>query len=229
MAADVRVDSGEYAAERRIAEELRRRGVEVEVAPLPVGDYYFPDSEDEPGVIVERKTTLDLVHSIEKGRLMTQLARLKESGRRIVLLLEGSFREVEKLTNFPLRSLTAALRSIAVNWGVPVVGPLRRSMVVDFLENLAKSLRNRKKREFALRPSPPREWSLERKALYVIEGFPGIGPAKAREVLRRFGSIKHFVNASLPDLLKIRGLGEKVAREIHELVNTNFRRSGRIV
>ncbi|RLC79765.1 MAG: hypothetical protein DRJ03_22930 [Chloroflexi bacterium] len=199
--------------------------MEVEVVSLPVGDYYVPGKENSKGVIVERKTMTDLVNAIKEGRLMNQMVRLKESGERAVLLLEGSFYEVEKFTKFPLNALVAAMRAIAVSWEIPVVGPLRKSLVAYFLENLARSVKGKKK-VFALRPSPPREWSLERKALYILEGFPGIGPLKAREVVEHFGSLRDFVNASAEEIASIPGIGMKTAEEIYRVVNFKFKERG---
>jgi excinuclease ABC subunit C len=43
----------------------------------------------------------------------------------------------------------------------------------------------------------------------------GVGPARAKSLLKRFGSVKKLREASLEDLAAVPGLGDKLAAEIH--------------
>ena len=56
----------------------------------------------------------------------------------------------------------------------------------------------------------------------VIMAFPGVSEVRAENILRKFGSIKSFVNASFEELSKTKGIGEVTARRIFNLINKNF-------
>lgn len=48
----------------------------------------------------------------------------------------------------------------------------------------------------------------------VLEEIPGVGPARRKALMRRFGSLEEIKNATLEELLKIPELNEKAAQEI---------------
>ncbi|MEM9834491.1 MAG: ERCC4 domain-containing protein [Bacteroidota bacterium] len=66
----------------------RTKGMEIEIARLPVGDY-----EVNNQLLVERKTLMDLVTSLKSGRLFAQIYRLVQSESPCALLLEGTSAE----------------------------------------------------------------------------------------------------------------------------------------
>ena len=49
-----------------------------------------------------------------------------------------------------------------------------------------------------------------------LDDIPGVGPARKRALLRRFGSLKRLVRATPEDIAETPGVGEGLAREIHE-------------
>ena len=48
----------------------------------------------------------------------------------------------------------------------------------------------------------------------VLEDIPGVGPARRKALMRRFGSLEEIRNASVEELAKLPELNEKVAQEI---------------
>ena len=50
----------------------------------------------------------------------------------------------------------------------------------------------------------------------VLEEIPGVGPARRKALMRKFGSLEEIRNASLEELAEIPELNEKVAQEILE-------------
>jgi excinuclease ABC subunit C len=48
-----------------------------------------------------------------------------------------------------------------------------------------------------------------------LERIPGLGPKKRRELLKQFGGLQGVVNAGVDDLLKVRGIGRKLAETIY--------------
>jgi excinuclease ABC subunit C len=53
----------------------------------------------------------------------------------------------------------------------------------------------------------------------ILDGLPGVGPARKRTLLRHFGSPERFMDASREELEAVPGLPGKLARQIHEQLN----------
>src|SRR3989475_180646 len=49
-----------------------------------------------------------------------------------------------------------------------------------------------------------------------LDGIPGVGPAKRRDLLRYFGSVEALAEASEDELQRVGGVGPQTAREIHK-------------
>lgn len=54
----------------------------------------------------------------------------------------------------------------------------------------------------------------------ALTSIPGVGPARAKGLLKHFGSVKKLRSATLEELLAVPGLGPALAREIHAGLNT---------
>ena len=48
-----------------------------------------------------------------------------------------------------------------------------------------------------------------------LEGIPGLGPKKRRELLRQFGGLQGVMGAGVEDLSRIRGIGRRLAETIY--------------
>jgi len=80
-------------------------GVDYLVKELPVGDFMVSyDDSPEKMWLCERKTGTDLSASIKSGRWRDQLARLYETGHRVVVMIEGDLRN----GGLPQKSLMGA-------------------------------------------------------------------------------------------------------------------------
>jgi excinuclease ABC subunit C len=53
----------------------------------------------------------------------------------------------------------------------------------------------------------------------LLDGLPGIGPARKRALLMHFGSPEAIVAASREELQRVPGLPAKIARDIHALLH----------
>lgn len=49
----------------------------------------------------------------------------------------------------------------------------------------------------------------------TLEGIPGIGATRRRELLRHFGGLQEVQNASIDDLARVNGISQKLAEEIY--------------
>jgi len=63
------------------------------------------------------------------------------------------------------------------------------------------------------------------KVISDIDELPGVGPARRKELLARFGTFEAVKGASIADLQQVQGIGEVAARRIHQALHptTNTR------
>ena len=58
---------------------------------------------------------------------------------------------------------------------------------------------------------------------YVVSAFPEIGMKNARLLLAHFGTIQGIANASLEELVAVKGIGEKTGGKIFELCRRDYK------
>jgi Fanconi anemia group M protein len=54
--------------------------------------------------------------------------------------------------------------------------------------------------------------------LYVLQGLPGVGPARAEQLLEAFGTVEAVMTASVDDLTAVESIGPKTARSMRWVV-----------
>ena len=61
----------------------------------------------------------------------------------------------------------------------------------------------------------------------MVQSFPQVGPKTAEKILEHFGTVERFCRATMAELSKIPGLGEKKAEAIRRILITPYRRGRR--
>jgi Fanconi anemia group M protein len=204
------VDTREVEEAPSIAEALERNGVAVERRFLDAGDYITGDK------IIERKTTLDLIHSIADRRLWAQLEKLKSAqDYRPLLLVENPLTLIQKFTKWNLRSVCGLLASIELDWGVPILWAPNRTWTVATLLSLCRPQEGR--------AHPPRfvrkEASLGQIRVSVLCGIPGVSAVRARALVEHFGTLSKIAGAPVEKIAEVEGIGPKTAAKIWEVFN----------
>jgi Fanconi anemia group M protein len=209
------VDSREYSKSRKIADELEGRGAKILVEELEGGDYYV-----QGRFLVERKTPSDFVSSVRTGRLWDQVKKLKSAEDVTpIILIEGSPTAFTKYSNWSASAYHGALLSLILGWQVPVYYTPSWLWTADFLLCLAKKAVEEGKGKMHPVSFKPHAETPEEMKRRVIEALPDVGPKLALELLKYFGSVKNVMNASIEELMKVRGIGEGKARKIYDVVN----------
>lgn len=54
----------------------------------------------------------------------------------------------------------------------------------------------------------------------TLDGIPGVGPSRRRELLRHFGGLQEIQRASIEDLAKVSGISRKLAEDIYGYLQT---------
>ena len=184
---------------------LIEQGFEIEFKQLPVADYLVKDTA------VERKTISDLKSSIINKRLPQQLIELKQYPSHL-LLVEGILDEDLYNSGIHENAFRGFLLSVALEFKTPIIFTHNEKDTARYLTVLAKK---QSKPESGIRASKI-TLSREEQQQFILEGFPHIGPAKAKALLEKFKTLNNVFNASEQDLEEILG---KRAKEFKEMLN----------
>ncbi len=219
---DVVVDSREASKNSDIVEGLRRKGLRIAIAALSAGDYYLLASDPSKAVLVERKTVIDFANSIRDGRVWDQVRRLKEAaeedGVKPLILLEGWLGLIEKRTKWNVAAVLRVIDEIVLDWGIPIVPSHSKEATIAWLAAKARSLGSTESKRVIRLRVEKKPLTLRERILYVAESI--VGPTLARRLLNHFGTLRAVANASVAELMKVEGIGEKRAREIYQIFNT---------
>ncbi len=177
-----------------VASELASLGFQIEFQQLNIGDYLVND------VAVERKTIPDLKSSIINKRIIQQLLELKQYPKNL-LIIEGISDEDIYQGIIHENALRGFLLSVALEFQVPIIFTQNEKDTAKYLSVLAKKS---PKKDFSMRAGKLFKTKEER-LQFILEGFPNIGPVKAKALLDKFKSIKNIINAEEKDLQEILG------------------------
>lgn len=217
MAGGTEDDKGQSSSVLTIQVDMRERGstiptllaaypdVAVRFGALPSGDYVLSEE-----VAVECKAAADFVASFLDRRLFGQAARLKVLFPRAIVLIEGDLTTIPH--SIDLEAIRGALAFLVVREGVTVLHSAAPEESAALLRLMARHAQQRAGQPVSLRePKPPFE---ELYAAYLVEGLPGVGPRRARQLLAHFGTPAAVMCASAEELARAPGIGRKSAERI---------------
>ncbi len=215
--------------------DYRERGVleivgdvlgDYEMTNLPVGDFFLISGY---GVLLERKSASDFLSSMRTNRLWDQLERMlvpRVNGvevRRRGLILHGCLDDVLEESGFGWNHVSGALMEIQYRYGIPVFHVESDDALREFFRILVKrEMEGKNEGEIErrwYRESPRRGMSEEEWKIYTLASLPYVGEKLAKKLLERFGSIEGVARASVGELKRVEGIGEKKARIIHRILH----------
>ena len=171
----VLVDTREHAEE--VVRYIKESGCGVVKTKLEVGDYVAGR------FVFERKSVQDFINSIIDGRLFDQATRLREAKLRPVIVIEGNLWEELRYREIsPNAVLGAQLALHGMEIGVlytvdkTQTGALLCLAAKKEIKSGVKTPKVRKKADVR---------SLQ---IAFLASLPGIGPKRAEEFLRRYGT-----------------------------------------
>ncbi len=180
-----------------VASELVSLGVNVEFKHLKVADYLIGE------VAVERKTISDFINSMINKRLLRQLEELKQYAKRL-LIIEG-IEEQELYNDEPEgmhgNSIRGMLLYTSLEANCPIIFSKDYKDTAKFLFLIARRM-EKTKTPISLH-AKKRNLSFKEQKQYILESFPGIGPATAKKLLKKFKTINNIINAPDEELEKI--------------------------
>lgn len=182
-----------------VPHELRRLGADVAVRRLGAGDYDLGS-----GVLVERKTVVDLHLSLQRGRFWQQVGQLRDNARLPYLLIEG--RDLDPPGSVGPDAIRGALLAV-IGQGVPLLFSRDCAESARWLCLLARRAAGqriaRDRPRYAQRLKPSSEQAREA----VLAAVPGVSVVGARALLERFGTVAGVVAAGREEWLGVPGIG----------------------
>ncbi|KYK23456.1 hypothetical protein AYK21_02580 [Thermoplasmatales archaeon SG8-52-2] len=206
------VDHREYRS--NVVRNLTVKGTSVEPQQLDVGDYILSSR-----IGVERKKVEDFLESLMGGKLFKQIARLRDTYSRPIMIIEGDGLYTQRNINH--NAIFGSLASISVDYGVSILSTKNALETADLLNVIAKREQRDDKKVVAIRGEKT-QMSLRERQQFIIEGLPNVSAVIAKRLLSHFGSIKDIANASIDELQQVKGVGKNIASDIINLLNANY-------
>ena len=194
-----------------LIELLANAGIKVTIHHLPCCDYIINKE-----IAIERKTGRDFLVSILDGRLFRQAKAMKNSLPRPIFLIEGNPFQVDM--DFTPESIRGVILSLQVIWYIPVLFSKSKEdtcQVFRMIGDQEQAQTNLLTLRHGYRPK-----KLITRQLYILQGFPKIGPLLAKRMLEHFGSVRNVFTADRDALLEVDGIGKGVADEICRILDS---------
>ena len=195
---------------------LKRKGAEVEINTLEVGDYILSND-----VAIERKTISDFLQSLIDRRLFQQAQNMVANFNKPLFIVEGDLTEIYSLRNINANAIRAAISSLVLDYKTPVIFTSDIDETASFLLTIAKREQEQKNKEVSLRGSK-RQLALHEQQQFFIEGLPNIGPNLAKILLKKFKTPKKVLSASEKRLSKIDKIGPKKIKGIKQILESEY-------
>lgn len=178
-----------YEKNSLVPAELIRLNFTIEFKHLQVADYMVKD------IVVERKTVSDLKSSIINKRIFRQLRELKQYNN-YFLIIEGNKEDLFNNEILHENAVRGFLLSLASKIKVPIIFSDSEKETAKYFQIIA----NKKEKEDISLNQKKIFFSEREQKQYILEGFPGIGPASAKKLLDKFKTLNNIFNASEREL-----------------------------
>ncbi len=203
-----RISIDDRETSSKVVEVLSEMGAAIRLERLAHGDYAIGER-----ILIERKTVRDFVDTLINRDLLGQIKAMAEAAPRPLIIIEGG--DLYSQRDIHPNAIRGVLAALTLDMGVSLLFTKDEQDTAQMLFVLAKredSARGERK----VHPYKSHR-SLREEQEYIISAFPEIGLKNARLLLSHFGSVQAITNATLPDLLAIKGIGEKTGQKIFDL------------
>jgi len=177
---------------------------------LHIGDYIVKN------ILIERKTISDFINSMINKRLIKQMQNMHQMQNKLLIIEGIDEQEIySPESGVNENAIRGFILSITLKYKIPIILTKDYIDTAKFLIILAKK---REKIDETGINAKKKARDINEQMQYILEGFPGIGPKSAKNLLKELKTIKNIINADQKDLQKI--IGKKSG--IFKLVDTCY-------
>ncbi len=195
------VDSREPDSIFKILDDL---SISYKKEMLPVGDFVYND------IVFERKEMNDMYKSIISGRIFDQVVQMKANFEKVYVLISRSYVSLHEDSN-PL-IVVGSIASLCEKYNIKVLRVEDdKQLIIQMLKICEKS-------------TEPKVIHTKRLGinnddvyLSMLTCIPGVSIIRAGDILKRFSFLDIF-KASEKELLEVKGIGFKTAKEIKKFL-----------
>lgn len=186
----------------------------LKICRLPLGDYQVEDL-----LLVERKTIYDLCASIKDGRWFRQARQLSAHPMQSMVILEGTSIDFQSI-GMKREAVQGALLTLSLMFKIPLLRSKSPQETGRLILYAARQLQSYGCNSGPIRyfPFSRRRNDKHKRQIYVLQGFPGIGPTRARLLLEKFGTLKAVFDALTDEWETIPGIGKNTIRQIKQVM-----------
>jgi len=197
--------------EEKIANLLEKMGCKIVRMNLPIGDFVVND------VGIERKSFEDFISSIIDGRIFEQANSLSSVFKKPIIIVEG-FGDVERIHE---NSFYATLAYIVSKSNVTIFRTKNEEETAKLIYWIArKEFENSGNVGYKIKEKKVNVQTIQER---ILAAFPGISTVLSKRILKKFGSLKKFFNASERELMEVDGIGEKTAKRIRKIIEEEYK------
>jgi len=169
-------------------------------------------------VAVERRTAGSFARGIMEKTLFTSAIYLREHFAVPILIVEGQLGS--SYSAMDPQALRGALSSMMLLYGVSVLSTPSPDETAALIAMIARQEQVGIP-EISLIPKR-KAVSLDDQQRRIVEMLPGSGMVMARQLLRHFGSVRRIANATEEELLELRGIGARTAKQIINVLEAEY-------
>lgn len=216
------IDSREDSQLSRAVEDIaKRKKIETEKKWLEIGDYVIGDC------CIEAKSAADFLQSVRNKRIFNQLDNMDRTYNKNIILIYGTLDDAISYLQRTQYNTSAwrvklkqmfvgAITSIALHSDVKPIWvdnyKTASHIIVATTQHIDKQL--------IIHKELPKKIRTDDVRVDILTEIKGVSVEKAKALLKTFGSIAELSMANIPDITKLKGIGNKTAYNILKALNT---------
>jgi ERCC4-type nuclease len=169
----------------------------------------------------------DFISSMNDGRISRETSLLANGCKFRMLIIEGQPKYYQDGNlvmprtmpgHYTRKRIRGTILNIKYVKGIDVDYTESLQDTADYIKEIVEFFTDTKHLGLYTRPSAPADWlrpSSNETLLWVMQGFEGIGPQLAENIIKYFGEIPIKWTCTLDDLKKVPRLSDKVAEKIY--------------